>query len=1105
MIKRIGIRRQWITALLVCLLFSCSACGVAQQSTAAPEENSSGEASSVTESTEPARPSESETEAIPLVQEPYCPAPFWLEAEDADLNSAEGGIIRLRAYVAAGTQAERISLYAGDEELLALSYANPSREEAAAARYGEIYDCLTLELEASRLVGDKIYLSLRDGESACTPVILYRPLLLSEEDWNLGYDVTYQLGEMAQAVLDKGEAIDGEALLLQAREQLRQNEAVTDIQRQGNTLYYTLKSGMTSYFSVEEEDGTFASGGSPKPESHTAESLPGAFYVGGSCDPEEYYVRDTSFRDAVINPNILVMAPVRTYENIWSGTILNVMDIGAANGNAEEELGKKLEALLEEGNMTLKTDDDCTAQLIRDWSQYGFVFMNCHGPDNNGLLHKDGRGSDVTYYHMVTKKWTFNGDHFDDFKDSLSAWEIAGDPAKQNYNKWVNNDLSFGIHIEYFDLLGTVDFSVTVSSDYMMLLLEDASFRNTVFLFDVCNGCTDTVFNQFLLDRGAAAVIGFQESVKGTFAQSFVSDLYDFFAGEESRSDTGFRSVPLTEQNLRWYYRAGDAGQAWQGKGSLLLRSFSDSAHIFKENDTELCLQGETTLRGEVRIASSGKLLENQKVDLYRWYNGSLRLFDSVNTDSGGSYTFWEVPFGCYMLHTVYKGENTILNLNVAGKGVIQNDLDIQLIRVDVVVVDQNDQPVEGAQVVLDHKTYGAETAALKTREDGTQAYRLEEKNADDGYTLSVSAEGYLPAEMQLALERDPLTAQYTVHLTKLGEFHAQVVEKESGDPLEGVKVLMKSDELIWSGLTAGDGTVFAKGLIAGEYTVSFEKAGYKTEKITVLIEYDTVTVLLYTIEMEKEDCWLLVAKDYQDIANRGLWSYYLEYFYDEEGRLIEIGDLSAAQEYEYHEYDDEGCLTMKIEGTSGSTWLARKYEYDAEGRIATIRNYTLDYEGVDSREDWKGKTLTDNGWEINYYEGDLLVKNDHYASDGSFLYGKVYEYDDEGRLLLDYEVDEEGNQRVSEYGKRYKTTYEYDEEGFLIEEVYYGSRIVTTQYEYTDGLLSKETNLYSGYVFYYHYDENGNLVEEDTYSGMGKTLTARTLYYYKQFPFEDD
>ena len=1080
------------------MILSLAACGTSPQQTEAASQPSS-EAPAPTPA--PARPSteaETEPEEVPVAEIPYQPAPFWLEAEETNLLKIEDGIVRLQIYLPSDEALNGLSLCAGDEELLALNDDNTSKDEERPIRRGQLCDRYSLALEESRLNGDQIYLSLRRADTSCTPVMLYRPLLLTEEDLKQSYEVLCELGEMAQAAADKGEAIDEEAVLRQAEELLQKNEAVAAIRRQENMLFYTLQSGMTSFFSVGEADGTLSSGGHTETGDNTAPFTPNAFYVSGDCDPQDYFVRDTGFRDAVINPNLLVMAPVRSYENI-----INVLG-GAANGEAEEELATNLAAELEGGNVILAADDDCSLQTVREWQNYGFVALNCHGPGDNGLLTREGRPSDATYFIVVKKMWlSKNDEHFQDFISRMHAWGVVETPPKDNYNLFYNTYGFSGIKLEYTEDRVSTLFAVVVTSDYLMEELKNAEFPNTVFLFDVCNGCSDTMFDQFLLDHGASAVIGFQQTINATFAKAFFRGLYDFFIAEESRSEVGFRSVPISRQNLSRFYKAEDPSQSWQGKGSLMLRSLANKAHVYKNDSTEFCLQGETTLKGIVSIPSSGRRLKDQPVDLYRWYNGTLSLFRTANTDKDGVYTFKEVPFGCYMLHTACEGEHTMVNLNAAGKEVISKDLDIPLIRVDVAVLDQFDQPIGGAEVVLEHAKHGSNTAAAMNREDGQAVYRLEEMKPDSGYTLTVSAEGYLSEEMQLTLAKDPLTAQYTVHLKKLGEFHAQVVDKESGEPISGAEVMLECSDLIWNGLSAEDGKVLAGNLKAGEYTVTCKVAGYKPVTLTVPIEYDTVTVLLYTIEMEKEDLWLLVAEDYQDIAHGGLWSKYMEYSYDKKGRLIEIGDLHAAEDYRYYDYGKDGRLAMMIKGTSGSTWAAEKYEYDEAGRVIKIMDYTLSYDGVKSRDDWKKQPLTDNGWLVRFYDGDLLVKEDHFAQNGSFLYGKVYVYDQEGRVIEDYEVDEQGVQKVSEFGKRYRTTYQYDQDGRLIEDTYYGSRIVTTQYEYTDGRLTKKTNLYTGYVTYFHYDENGNLEEDDTYANMGRSLSSKTRYYYKQFPFD--
>ena len=353
-------------------------------------------------------------------------------------------------------------------------------------------------------------------------------------------------------------------------------------------------------------------------------------------------------------------------------------------------------------------------------------------------------------------------------------------------------------------------------------------------------------------------------------------------------------------------------------------------------------------------------------------------------------------------------------------------------------------------------------------------------------------------------------------HLLWKGSLEAVVTDKESGEKIENAEFLLEHTDpgvyepygirTVFGGEGDAFGNVLQDSLPPGTYRAVFSKEGYESREMEIRIESGEVTRLPEPVELEKKTAWLLVTKDYQDIAHDGLWSKRLNYSYDKNARLIEIGDLSAASDYRYNEYDGSGRLIQQIRGSSGSTWYAERYTYDGEGRLERTDDFLLDYEGVQSGEDWKTKTLKKNGWKIYYYEGDLLVKIDHYSKDGAFLYGNVYQYDESGKMTYDIEVDEEGNQLVSDLGKRYKTTYEYDEKGRLSKETYIGSRVITTTYEYDEeDRLVKETNLYTGYVTLYTYDENGNLAREESYSGMGKTLASRTLYYYKLFPFEEE
>ena len=339
-------------------------------------------------------------------------------------------------------------------------------------------------------------------------------------------------------------------------------------------------------------------------------------------------------------------------------------------------------------------------------------------------------------------------------------------------------------------------------------------------------------------------------------------------------------------------------------------------------------------------------------------------------------------------------------------------------------------------------------------------------------------------------------------HLLQKGTLEAYVVDKDSGDPIAepGYEAELTNPEIyrnevevqtLYGGRGDESGYVIQEKMAPGHYKAVFGADGYESEEVEFEIKSGEVTKLP-KVELEKKKLWLIVEEDYADIANNGLWSVHLYYTYDEKGQLIEIDGEHVGQHYRHYSYDENGLMTEAIEGSTGGFYTGRKYSYDEEGRVIQIDSYLL----MDAY-DWRDASWQPNGSQTKRYEGQNLAETTYYTANGTLNYSYVYEYDEAGRLIQEVEWSDGKPDR--------SIIYEYDAAGRLIRDTSSSGRIITTDYEYNaEGLLSKETNQYSGYVYYYSYDQYGNLTEISRYANMGKQLSNRTTYTYKQFPFEE-
>lgn len=162
-------------------------------------------------------------------------------------------------------------------------------------------------------------------------------------------------------------------------------------------------------------------------------------------------------------------------------------------------------------------------------------------------------------------------------------------------------------------------------------------------------------------------------------------------------------------------------------------------------------------------------------------------------------------------------------------------------------------------------------------------------------------------------------------------------------------------------------------------------------------------------------------------------FSTYTEKTYDREGKLLTVvssgDDGTVSSEYAYT-YDDAGFVVDEVRKQHyNNTTYHYVITYNAEHTEATIQSYKNDVPSGYTEE-----TYNQNG--------DLL-RSDSYGADGTWSSAVECEYDDQGRLSVEWKYSS------SELQADYDVIYTYDENGLLINknvDYYYG---YGTTYEY--------------------------------------------------------
>ncbi len=204
---------------------------------------------------------------------------------------------------------------------------------------------------------------------------------------------------------------------------------------------------------------------------------------------------------------------------------------------------------------------------------------------------------------------------------------------------------------------------------------------------------------------------------------------------------------------------------------------------------------------------------------------------------------------------------------------------------------------------------------------------------------------------------------------------------------------------------------------------------------------------------------------------------------------VSEAGDEDLMQSYEY----SDGKLIRET-----------IYNLDGAGPESVVKDYTYDGDKLIS-------VVEDNGTVLYYfqytYEGDLLVNELVTDSIGTTRIENTYEYDEEGRLIVNiYSYECSGQESYVT-----DTSYYYDEWGYLIKKVTTditseADTTAITEFTYDDDGNMIERFYYNGDTdgnvtkvisdAFFEYDEEGRVVEfvqynndEDEYYSMEKSI----------------
>ncbi len=151
--------------------------------------------------------------------------------------------------------------------------------------------------------------------------------------------------------------------------------------------------------------------------------------------------------------------------------------------------------------------------------------------------------------------------------------------------------------------------------------------------------------------------------------------------------------------------------------------------------------------------------------------------------------------------------------------------------------------------------------ASSKTKDDGT----FEFGNIPPGkYSIEVNVERYQDFKSEVDLPAGQVSEIDYKVMARAVNLVGSVQESGTRKPLPGVTVKLfseKEEEPILEGFTTEDGRFGFRGVVAGEYTISFEAEGYFNSSTVIQVKKGEITEGTYSIQAEYYDEYTVETK----------------------------------------------------------------------------------------------------------------------------------------------------------------------------------------------------------------------------------------------------
>ncbi len=324
-------------------------------------------------------------------------------------------------------------------------------------------------------------------------------------------DVVTGLGEYLEGI--ELSNVDGQEELDIVEKWLKSNSDVSEVKREKEKILYITKGGLRGSHSVEIANKYVMSSGSSTSEyktNTTAVEYYEKIQKGENLKNRDGKISYLPSDITITNKDTLMLRPTYVYH--------------AEGDEFRASYFDDLRTLMQDSPMLeggryddLRNPPDVMNKVrYGGLVDYGTVFLAAHG----------GYDSDYYFLLMDTTDKSEWERFYNSHKDVISS---VDENAMENWKLWFETSEYIDVN-ESYEATQKTSYKVYFSSRYIEEIYQNHRLDNTIFFMLSCYGTYDDEFSRFLINHGAQAVIGSDESIwfdtMGKFIKEIITPMY---------------------------------------------------------------------------------------------------------------------------------------------------------------------------------------------------------------------------------------------------------------------------------------------------------------------------------------------------------------------------------------------------------------------------------------------------------------------------------------------------------------------------------------------------------------------------------------------------